>query len=54
MNTLDKIKQILTSKYTIIGFTLVVSAVVYFKGLPLVGGIALGVAGVKLWDILKK
>jgi len=54
MYTLDKIKQTLTSDYTIIGFALVVSAVVYFKGLPLVGGIALGVAGTKLWDTLRK
>ena len=54
MITIDKIKQVLTSDYTIIGFALVVSAVVYFKGLPLVGGIALGVAGTKLWDTLRK
>ena len=54
MITIDKIKQILTSDYTIIGFAIVIGAVVYFKGLPLVGGIALGVAGTKLWDTLRK
>lgn len=54
MDILNKLKSIITSEYAIIGFAIIASAVVYFKGLPLIGGIALGVAGTKLWEVLKK
>ena len=52
MSKLGKIKSVLTSPYFVIGVAGLTGAVVFFKGLPLIGGIAIGVAGAKLWDVL--
>ena len=50
MSKLGKIKSVLTSPY--FGVAGLTGAVVFFKGMPLIGGIAIGVAGAKLWDVL--
>jgi len=54
MSKLAKVKQIITSEYFVAGAAGLTGAVVFFKGLPLIGGIAIGVAATKLWDVLKK
>lgn len=54
MKLVEKIKSVVTSDLFVVGAALVTGAVVFFKGMPLIGGIAIGVAGVKLWDVLKK
>jgi len=54
MKLVEKIKSVVTSDLFIVGAALVTGAVVFAKGMPLIGGIAIGVAGVKLWDVLKK
>tara|TARA_S200002703_G_scaffold136051_1_gene125202 strand:- start:42 stop:242 length:201 start_codon:yes stop_codon:yes gene_type:complete len=54
MSKLAKVKQVLTSEYFVAGVAGVTGAVVFFKGLPLIGGIAIGVAATKLWGVLRK
>ena len=54
MKNLGKIKGILTSELVIIGLAGLAGAVVFFKGLPFIGGVALGVAGTKMWGVLRK
>ena len=52
MSKLGKIKSVLTSPYFVIGVAGLAGAVVFFKGMPLIGGIAIGVAATKLWGVL--
>ena len=54
MSKLAKVKQVLTSEYFVAGVAGLTGAVVFFKGLPLIGGIAIGVAATKLWGVLRK
>jgi hypothetical protein len=54
MKLVEKIKSVVTSDLFVVGAALVTGAVVFAKGMPLIGGIAIGVAGVKLWGVLKK
>lgn len=54
MKIVEKIKSVVTSDLFVVAAALVTGAVVFFKGMPLIGGIAIGVAGVKLWGVLKK
>ena len=54
MSKLAKVKEVLTSPYFVVGAAALAGAVVFFKGMPLIGGIAIGVAATKFWDILKK
>lgn len=54
MSKLAKVKEVLTSPYFVVGAAALAGAVVFFKGMPLIGGIAIGVAGAKMWDILRK
>jgi len=54
MSKLAKIKEVLTSEYFVVSVAGLTGAVVYFKGLPLIGGIAIGVAATKLLEVLRK
>ena len=54
MKLVEKLKSVVTSDFFVVGVALVTGVVVFAKGMPLIGGIAIGVAGVKLWDALKK
>lgn len=54
MKLVEKIKSVLTSDFFVVGVALITGLVVFAKGMPLIGGIAIGVAGVKLWDALRK
>ena len=54
MSKLAKVKQVLTSEYFVAVVAGLTGAVVFFKGLPLIGGIAIGVAATKLWGVLRK
>lgn len=54
MKIVEKIKSVVTSDLFVVAAALVTGVVVFAKGMPLIGGIAIGVAGVKLWGVLKK
>jgi len=54
MKLVEKIKSVVTSDFFVVAAALLTGVVVFAKGMPLIGGIAIGVAGVKLWDVLKK
>tara|TARA_R100001460_G_scaffold25459_1_gene51176 strand:- start:1622 stop:1795 length:174 start_codon:yes stop_codon:yes gene_type:complete len=51
---LDTIKNVLTSEYFVVGVAGLAGLVIYLKGLHFIGGIAIGVAGAKMWDVLRK
>lgn len=53
MKITDKIKSVLTSDLFIATASAVIGGVIFFKGLPLIGGIAIGVALTKLWGVLR-
>ena len=44
MSKLAKVKEVLTSPYFVVGVAALAGAIVFFKGMPLIGGIAIGVA----------
>jgi hypothetical protein len=52
MSILAKVKEVLTSKYFVIGAA-AVAVVVWFKGMPFIAGVALGVSGAKLITAFK-
>ena len=54
MKITDKIKSVLTSDIFIATASAVLGGVVFFKGLPLLGGVAIGVALTKLWGVLRE
>ena len=54
MKLVEKIKSVVTSDFFVVAAALLTGVVVFAKGMPLIGGNAVGVAGVKLWDVLKK
>ncbi len=47
-------KSKMENEYFVAGAAGLTGAVVFFKGLPLIGGIAIGVAATKLWGVLRK
>jgi|TARA_Y100001972_G_C7498180_1_gene252338 hypothetical protein len=53
MSILAKVKEVLTSKYFVIGAAAVAGVVVWFKGMPFIAGVALGVSGAKLISAFK-
>jgi len=53
MSILAKVKEVLTSKYFVIGAAAVAGVVVWFKGMPFIAGVALGVSGAKLINAFK-
>ena len=53
MSILAKVKEVLTSKYFVIGAAVVAGVVVWFKGMPFIAGVALGVSGAKLISAFK-
>ena len=53
MKITSKIKSVLTSDLFIATASAVLGGVVFFKGLPLIGGISIGVALTKLWGVLR-
>ena len=53
MSILAKVKEVLTSKYFVIGAAAVAGVVGWMKGMPFVAGVALGVTGTKLVSALR-
>ena len=53
MRKLSKVKEVLTSKYFVIGAAAVAGVIVWMKGMTFVAGVALGVTGTKLISALR-
>ena len=53
MSIIAKVKEVLTSKYFVIGAAAVAGVIVWMKGMPFVAGVALGVTGTKLISALR-
>ena len=53
MSILAKVKEVVTSKYFVIGASAVAGVIVWMKGMPFVAGVALGVTGTKLISALR-
>jgi len=53
MSKLNKIKSVLISDYFVVAVAALTGAVVFFKGLPFIGGVGIGVAATKMWGVLR-
>ena len=53
MSIIAKVKEVLPSKYFVIGAAAVAGVIVWMKGMPFVAGVALGVTGTKLISALR-
>lgn len=54
MNKLLKILDLLMSDIAVACYAAVIAVVVFAKGLPVIGGIGLGVSITKLWSAIAK